>query len=67
MPKVYKNKHISFKATKIEYLLLERICEIEGRTISEMLRELIREGAISRGINIKGMILDLMDEKGNIE
>lgn len=41
---------ITFKASAKERTILEAIAAKEDRTVSEMLRELIREGAAKRGL-----------------
>lgn len=41
---------ITFKASSKERAILETIAAKEDRTVSEMLRELIREGAANRGV-----------------
>jgi hypothetical protein len=41
---------LHFKASAIERLAVERMCQAEGRKLSEMLRELVREGAAKRGL-----------------
>ena len=47
---------ITFKASDKERAILSAIAAKEDRTISEMLRELVREGAINRGLTTVGNI-----------
>lgn len=56
------NKITYFRATKDERRALEIMALREGRSISAMLRELIREGAERRGLAAVGLV-DLLGEK----
>lgn len=51
-----KTKLIGFKATPKERAILDVLCQRENRTISEMLRECVREAAASRGLYSVGMV-----------
>ena len=50
--KVERTIFTTFRVSENERLLLEMIAGQERRTISEMMRELIREGARARNIKI---------------
>ena len=45
-----KEEQINVRMTELESNLLERMCEMEARNRSEMMRELLREGARRRNI-----------------
>lgn len=51
-----RSNFIAFKASAKERQILETIAAQEERTVSEMLRELIREGAAKRGLFAIGNI-----------
>ncbi|GEM_PF-3376411 len=48
--------HINFRVSEKERKLLEIMAERENRDKSEMLRELIREGAARRGLFEVGLV-----------
>ena len=45
-----KNEYLHFRVTPREQIALERLTQQEGRNLSEMLRELVREGALRCGL-----------------
>lgn len=56
---------IHFRATNGERRVLEIMADQEGRNLSEMLRELVREGAKSRGLYAVGLIDSLAETRMN--
>lgn len=45
-----RTEHLHFKVNNIEREAVETMCRAEGRKLSELLRELVREGATRRGL-----------------
>ena len=48
--KMRKTESLQVRCTPLERKALEAVAQAEGRKMSEMLRELIREGAQKRGL-----------------
>lgn len=51
-----RSKKISFRATVEEVEILRLMCKRENRDLSEMVRELIREGATARQLLPAGLV-----------
>ena len=51
-----REKRISFRVTANERAALEMLAARENRDLSEMCRELVREGAARRGLPVMGLV-----------
>ena len=60
-------KPLSIRLSGLERQALDLIADQEGRNQSEMLRELIREGAIRRGLIPLCFASELMSFKNEVE